>query len=339
LRRVCGVGEATVALATTLERVVMNEAAYRAAEARLWRSAGVEPVEHWLHLRRNDVDVRVQEVGDGAPALFLHGANTSGISWARLVARVEGLRCLVLDRPGTGLSRPLARRIGPTSLAELGDTLVADVLDALGLRSTHVVATSFGGYIGLRAAAATPDRVDRMVQFSWPLGSPPSRLPLFLRAMSVPGMSRLVVAMPPSRWSMPLLFRGAGHGPKLDDGRIRPEDLDAYFALLRHTDTRRHEFAPARALVSLVGGLKRLYLTDETLAAVRCPTLFIWGGRDPFGGADVAQALVARIPGAELELLPDAGHSPWLDDLEGCASRLSEFLTAGVQETSEALAS
>jgi pimeloyl-ACP methyl ester carboxylesterase len=317
----------------------MNETAYRAAERRLWRSIGVEPVERWLHLRRNDVDVRVQEVGDGPPVLFIHGANTSGISWARLAGAVRGIRCLVLDRPGTGLSRPLGRRIDATSLAGLGDTLVPDVLDALGLRSAHVVATSFGGYIGLRAAAATPDRVDRMVQFSWPLGSPAERIPLFLRAMSVPGMSRLVVSLPPRRWSIPILFRGAGHGPKLDDGRITTADLDAYFALLRHTDTRRHEFAPARALVSLVGGLKRLYLPDEILGAVRCPTLFIWGGRDPFGGAAVARALVARIPGAELELLPEAGHSPWLDDLEGCARRLISFLVEGRKDVTAAVAS
>jgi pimeloyl-ACP methyl ester carboxylesterase len=178
-----------------------------------------------------------------------------------------------------------------------------------------------------------------MVQFSWPLGSPARRIPLFLRAMSVPGMSRLVVAMPPSRRSMPMLFRGAGHGPKLDDGRIGEVDLDAYFALMRHTDTRRHEFAPARALVSLIGGLNRLNLPDEVLGAVRCPTLFIWGGRDPFGGADVARALVARIPGADLELLPEAGHSPWLDDLEGCARRLTGFLEARRGDVAEALAS
>jgi 2-hydroxy-6-oxonona-2,4-dienedioate hydrolase len=316
-----------------------NEAAYRAAERRLWRSIGVEPVERWLHLRRNDVDVRVQELGEGPPALFIHGANTSGVSWARLAARVSGFRCLVLDRPGTGLSRPLARRIDASSLAEVADTLVADVLDELGLPSSHLVATSFGGYIGLRAAAATPDRIERMVQFSWPLGSPARRLPLFLRAMSVPGMSRLVVAMPPTRRSMPALFRSAGHGPKIDDGRITQEDLDAYFALLRYTDTRRHEFAPARALVSLVGGLKRLYLTDETLAAVRCPTLFIWGGRDPFGGAETARALVARIPGAQLDLMPDAGHSPWLDDLDHCARSLSAFLGAGRHDRARALAS
>jgi 2-hydroxy-6-oxonona-2,4-dienedioate hydrolase len=317
----------------------VNEPAYRAAEQRLWQAVGVEPFEHRLHLRHNDVDVRVQEVGAGQPVLFIHGAGTSGISWARLAGRLEGFRCLLLDRPGSGLSRPLAQPVDPASMAELGDTLVADVLDALGLASAALVATSFGGYIGLRAAAATPDRVVRMVQLSWPLGSPTSGVPLFIRAMGLPGVRQLATAIPPTRRSMPVLFRRAGHGPKLDDGRITHHDLDAYYALMRYTDTRRHEFAPARALVSPIRGLERLYLTDETLGAIRCPTLFLWGGRDPFGGADVARAFAARIGGAELELLPDAGHSPWLDDLDGCASSISAFLAAGGQELTRTLAS
>ena len=316
----------------------MNEQAYRSAERRLWGAVGVEPAERWLHLRGIGVDVRVQEVGAGPPVLFIHGAGTSGISWARLAARLTGFRCLLLDRPGTGLSRPLTRPVDSISLAELGDTLVADVLDALGLSSAHIVATSFGGYLGLRAAAATPDRVDRMVQLSWPLGSPATRLPLVVRAMALPGMRQLAAAIPPSRRAMPVLFRRAGHGPKLDDGRITRDDLDAFYALLRYTDTRRHEFAPARALVSLVDGIDRLTLADETLATIRCPTLFVWGGRDPFGGADVARAFVARIAGAELDLLPDAGHTPWLDDLDRCAAAIGTFLGhAGVHP--EAVAS
>ena len=89
----------------------MNEVAYRAAEARLWGSVGVEPVERMIHLDRNDVDVRVQEVGTGPPVLFIHGANTSGASWVRVAAALQGYRCLVLDRPGTGLSPTLARPV------------------------------------------------------------------------------------------------------------------------------------------------------------------------------------------------------------------------------------
>ena len=304
-----------------------NDTAYRAAEGRLWRAIGVEPMERWLHLPRNDVDVRIQELGDGPPVLFIHGATTSGISWAGLVARIEGFRCLVLDRPGTGLSKPLARRIDATSLPAVADTLIPDILDALDLPTTHVVATSFGGYIGLRAAVATPDRVDRMVQFSWPLGTPTTRPLLFLRALAVPGVSRLVARMPVTRRSMRVLFRAAGHGPKLGDGRITQEALDTYLALLRHTDTRRNEFAPARALISPFRGLARLELSDDILSRVRCPTLFIWGERDVFGGPEAARRLVARIPGAELDLMPGAGHSPWLDDVEHCATSATAFLS------------
>lgn len=321
-----------------------NEAAYRAAERRLWRSRAVEPTDRSLHLGRNDVVVRIQELGDGPPVLFIHGVNTSGASWASLAARMPEFRCIVLDRPGTGLSRPIRRSVDPASLAEIADTLVVDVLDALDLASASLIATSFGGYFALRAAAAAPDRIDRLIEFGWPVGTPAS-LPWHLRLMSIPGMSRAMAAMPANRRSVRMFFRRMGHGPKLEDGRITDADIDAYLALLRHTDTMRNEFAPARALISPLRGLGRLHLTDEQLSRITCPALFIWGGRDLFGGTAYAQRLGARIPNAELALMPDAGHSPWLDDVDHCVAAVTEFLSrergtqvlpAGGQEDREA---
>jgi hypothetical protein len=58
----------------------MDEARYREAEQRLWGSIGATPTEHRVHLERNDVTVRLQEVGEGPVVIFLHGANTSGSS-------------------------------------------------------------------------------------------------------------------------------------------------------------------------------------------------------------------------------------------------------------------
>jgi 2-hydroxy-6-oxonona-2,4-dienedioate hydrolase len=304
----------------------VNEAAYRAAEQRLWRSIGVAPIEQSIHLERNDVTVRIQEIGAGPPVLFIHGANTSGASWAKLAARIAGFRCLILDRPGTGLSQPLKRRIDSSSLPEIADTLVVDILDALRLSSAHVVATSLGGYVALRTAAAWPERVDRMVQFSWPVGAPIKSLPWVLRAMAIPGLGRMAASVPANERSTRLLFKRMGHAAKLKDGRITQADIDCYLALLRDTDTMRNEIGPARALISPIHGLDRIRLTDEALARVSCPTLFIWGAGDLFGGADTAQELVARIPGAELQLMPEAGHSPWLDDVDHCATAVSDFL-------------
>jgi len=304
----------------------MNELAYRAAERRLWRSVGVQPTERRIHLERIGVDVRIQEVGEGPPVLFIHGVATSGVSWARLAARATGYRCLILDRPGTGLSEPLGRPIDPVTLAEMADVLVADVLDALDVPSAHLVASSFGGYMALRSAAAAPDRVERMVQFSWPVGAPTPTLPLFLRAMSIPGFRRLVEAVPRTERSMRMVYRQLGHRDKLVDGRITDEDLRCYLALMRHTETMRHELAPARALISPIRGLARLHLPDDVLERVQCPTMFIWGGRDPFGGEAVGRALVDRIEGATFDLMPDAGHSPWLDDMEACVAKMTAFL-------------
>ncbi|HSL77080.1 MAG TPA: alpha/beta hydrolase [Candidatus Limnocylindrales bacterium] len=304
----------------------MNELAYRAAERRLWRSIGAHPTERIIHLDRIGVDVRLQEVGSGPPVLFIHGIATSGVSWAALAARATGFRCLIVDRPGTGLSQPLTRSVDHTTLAELSDVFVADVLDALELPSAHVVASSLGGYVALRSAAATPERVERMVQFSWPVGAPTNNLPVLLRALSLPGFRRLFERLPRTERSVRILLERMGHREKLLDGRISQLDIDCYVALMLHTDTMRNELAPVPAVMSPLRGLERLHLDDEVLSRVVCPTLFVWGARDPFGGEAVARAIAGRLPNADLDLLPDAGHSPWLDDMDACVLRMTDHL-------------
>lgn len=310
----------------------VNEPAYRAAEQRLWASLGAQPTERWVDLPRHATRIRLQEIGDGPPTLFVHGANTSGASWAALAARLPTFRCLILDRPGTGLSPLLPRRIDATSLPEIADTILIDILDALGIGTANLVASSLGGYVALRAAAAAPDRFDRMVQFSWPVGAPTPHVPMMLRAAAIPGVGRLMAAMPASERSVRMLFRRLGQADALEDGRITDADIDAYLALLRHTDTMRNELAPARALVSAISGVRGLDLSDDVLGRIRCPTLFIWGAHDPFGGEEVARQLVPRIPGATLDLMPDAGHSPWLDDIDHCVAAAAAFLAQGLQK-------
>lgn len=304
----------------------MNESRYREAERRLWQSIGVTPREQRLRLARDDVTVRVQEVGEGPAAVFVHGANTTGTSWATLAARMAGFRCILVDRPGTGLSEPLRGRLDVDRVLRLAETLVVDVLDALGLTTAHLVATSFGGFVALRSAAAHPDRVGRMVQFSWPAGAPIERLPLSMRVNAVPGLGRLVAALPASERSVRLLFRSLGHGPSLADGRITAADLDCYLALLRSTDTMPNELALGRVVIGPLRGPDPRLLPERILRAVASPTLFLWGERDPFGGPAVAHRVARSLPRAELEVLAGAGHAPWLDQLQHCADVAGAFL-------------
>lgn len=159
-----------------------NEVRFREAEQRLWQSVGVIPTERRVHLDRLGVTVRVQEVGEGPPVLFVHGGSNGGTSWAQLIARLGGFHCVMLDRPGCGLSDPIPARMDRIEKLEtFADSMIPDVLDGIGLARANVVATSYGGYFALRAAAAHPSRFERIVEFGWTIGAPMAKVPPLMR--------------------------------------------------------------------------------------------------------------------------------------------------------------
>lgn len=304
----------------------MDTRRYREAEQRWFASQGVQPTERRVHLDRLDVEVRVQEVGEGAPVLFIHGGPNSGSTWMQLVGRVAGLRCLILDRPGTGLSDPLPDPVTPHNLVGYAESLAVDVLDALGLERADLVVSSFGGMIGLYSAAAHPDRFGRTVQMACPALAPSMRTPPFMRLIMTPGLGRLIGALPPNARAGRMILRQIGHGPSLDAGLISEDFEDWYLALQRSTDTTAHELRMIAGLGGPLGLDQRLVVPDAVLGRVVSPTHFLWGDDDAFGGVEVAQRIVAAMPNASLEMLPDAGHLPWLDDPDHAAKVVMEHL-------------
>jgi pimeloyl-ACP methyl ester carboxylesterase len=306
----------------------MNQLRYRQAERRLWESVGVTPIEQRLHLGRIGVTVRVQEVGRGPAVVFVHGASNSGSSWAPLVARLDGFRRVVVDRPGCGLSDPLAARFHDVEgLNAFADTLIVDVLDAMGLDSADIVATSFGGYIALRTAAAYPDRIGRILEFGWSVGAPIARMPLLMRLANVPVIGRLLAAIPPNERAVRAMFRHIGLGQALDAGRVPQEVLDCYLALLRDTDTMRNELRAGPRLIFLLRGMnEQVLLPVGLLAKVYAPVYFLWGEEDPFGGPDIARRFAQHLPNSELQLLAGAGHAVWVDDTDHAVTTARRFL-------------
>lgn len=310
-----------------------REARYRAAESALWSSLGVAPIERRAHLPRIGTEVRVQELGAGPPVLFVHGASTCGTSWADLAALLPDMRCLLLDRPGTGLSDPLDPPTqGVGDLVALADRLVVDVLDALELESANLVTTSFGGFFGFRAALAAPDRIRRIVEFGWSAGASLGNVPLALRLGGTPPLGRLLSYLPANDATVRRLFRGIGLREAVEAGRVSTEAVRAYGALLRETDTMRNEVGIGGCFLSPARrGDPRLVLSADERGRISAPVRFVWGEGDPFGGPAVAHAFAAAFPDATLELLPRVGHAPWMDDAERAAREVRTFL-AGSRE-------
>jgi len=302
---------------------------FRDAERRLWQTAGLSPTERRVRLRSGET-VRVQEVGEGDPVLFVHGASNAGSSWVNLIAALDGFRCIALDRPGCGLSEPIAA--GPlrdiNAIEEYADNLVPDVLDALELPSAHVVATSYGGYFAFRGAAAHPGRVLRIVEFSWLMGAPMAKAPLFMRLGAIPGMQELMTRVPVTRRTVKAMLRQVGLARAIQTGTFNDDMIDWFMSVLRDTDTMRNEIRSSPKVITPIRGLnERMLLQDDLLSRVTMPVLLLWGDEDPNGGDAVARAFSARCPDSQLEVIPNAGHAPWIDELDLCARRTQAFLT------------
>lgn len=298
------------------------------AERRLWEHVGATPVERYVTLRSGG-RVRVQEVGDGVPFVLLHGASIAGSSWAMLATALDGVRCILVDRPGCGLSEPIVG--GPlrdlAAVQNYADRLLGDLLDALDLDTAAVGATSYGGYFALRGAVAIPERVTGIVEYSWPVGAPCNRVPVAARIGAVPGARSLMIHTPMNRRMVKASLRNFGLGRAIDSGAFDDHMVDWTYALLRQTDTLANDLRSSPELFTPIRGQNRdVLFADELLTRLSMPVLFLWGQDDPNGGATVAREFAPRLPGSRLVVVPDAEHAPWIDDLETCRTHTRSFL-------------
>lgn len=297
---------------------------YRAAERALWEHYGLAPTERFVELGAPAARLRVLEVGAGEPLLFVHGTAGAAPVWAPLVRELGTFRCLLLDRPGWGLSSAV-----DYSRYEYG-TVVADVLagvlDGLGIERASVVGGSIGDVWALRLGARHPSRVDRIALLGGgPLLAEVS-VPPIIRLMASPAGALMVrVRMGPDK--VRSILRQVGHGSSLDAGRIPDAFVEWRAVLGSDTDSMRHERAMVRTIVDWRRGFRPgLVFDDRELAALPTPTLLMQGLSDPLGSPDIWQRFVDLLPRGELRLVEDAGHMPWLDDPRGLAAALEGFL-------------
>jgi pimeloyl-ACP methyl ester carboxylesterase len=70
----------------------------------------------------------------------------------------------------------------------------------------------------------------------------------------------------------------------------------------------------------------RLRSVAARLGGIGAPALVLWGERDDVFPPRNADPIVAALPGAELRIVPSAGHWAMLDAPEVVARHLAEFL-------------
>ena len=298
-------------------------ARYHQAEQDLWHAYGLEPIERFVEvsLPRGVVRLRVLEIGAGEPAVFIPGTGGTGPYWAPLIRELPGIRCVMIDRPGWGLSSPLDYR--DLHYGEAAAAILDGALDALGLDRVDVVGASIGHLWALHLAQREPGRVRRIVALG---GGPSADLPAprFIRLLASP-LGVVMVRIPTSDRMLRGQLGAIGHGAGLAAGRM-DDFLPWRLAFDRDTPSLQNERAMVRAVLMRDGWRAGFVPTDADLKTVTAPFRMLFGSADPTGSVDLWRSFTSRLAHGELQVVEGAGHMLWWDDPVVVGRSVREFL-------------
>jgi pimeloyl-[acyl-carrier protein] methyl ester esterase len=294
--------------------------AFEEAEARCFAEYDVPYENRRVRLADPPLAVRVLSAGEGEPVLLVHGSAMSASTWAPLLAHLRHRGVRAIDLPGFGLSDPhdySGRSLRRHAVAQLSSTL-----DALELGQATVLGTSLGAMWALCLASEAPERVKAVVALGVPaVALPGMRSDGFFRAMTTPGIGRLVARMP-----APPSVGAARRTMKKVLGRHALDNTpDSFFEVVRAGMRMPGWRLAMRTHLNLAmrAGRQRPenVFTDEELRRLATPVTFIWGDEDVYGPPEIGQRAAELMPNARLEVLP-GGHAPFLDDPERCAAAI-----------------
>jgi pimeloyl-ACP methyl ester carboxylesterase len=240
--------------------------------------------------------------------LFGHGVLFSGRSFAGQVARLKDrYRCVTIDWRGQG-------RTPPTTSGYDMDTLTQDVLgviEALDLGAVHYVGLSMGGFVGMRLGARHPEVLHSLtlIETSADREDPSNARRYRLLAM----VYGLVGPRPVKSQVLPVLF-----GPTyLADPRSKAE-IDTWLAELSG--------AERSGIKKAIHGVIAREPIHAEIGRITVPTLVVVGADDEAAPVAKSQAIAEAVPGARLEILPDAGHSSSIEQPEAVADLIARFI-------------
>ena len=258
----------------------------------------------------NGVRLFYEETGapDAPPLVLIMGWGGDHTAWAfQVPALAADHRVIALDNRGAGQSEvPEAPYTIPGMAAD-----VVGLMDALGIARAHVCGASMGGMIAQELALRHPERV--------------RTLQLHCTAATIDAYGRFLIDT---------LVTVKARGDREENVRaVMP------WLLCRKTMVERPDFIRfwiERALTypypTSYEGLARQadairgHDTRARLDEIRVPTLLTTGAEDILVPPASSRELHARIPGAELVTIDDAGHLHFIEQMDRFNAVCLEFL-------------
>lgn len=248
-----------------------------------------------------------REAGDpkGLPVVLLHAFPMSSAMWEPQFAALSAYRVLAPDLRGFG-GTPLS---APWFVEHAVDD-VFETMTAAGIEKAVLVGLSMGGYVALRAVEKAPARVKALVLCDTRAEADANENKI-KRAAAVDFVkSKGVAAFVDPFLADALSVKTKTENPKAVEflkgvaGKSSPDDVAA-----------------------ALGALASRGDMTAALPNIKVPTCVLVGSQDKITPLPLSETMRTRIPGAELHLIPDAGHFSNVENPGVFNERLLSFLS------------
>lgn len=263
------------------------------------------------------VRIRYFAAGSGPPVLFLHGVADSALDWRWIMPRLaDRYRLIAPDLPGYSIGAGDGILHTPANYGRL----LAMFVHEQGLARLAVVGNSLGGLVAIRLVLDNPGLVPALALVGC-AGLGKAINPLIIAAITPTGDIAMTAA---TTWGGArlrswlrsfILFA--------NPWRVPPEWFEEQHRLIRIPSYRTAVLAVLRQTLDLAG--QREIVADE-LPNIAIPTLVLWGGHDRMVPSVHGRNAVELLPDGRLEIFPDCGHVPQIDNPARFAEVLGSFL-------------
>lgn len=219
----------------------------------------------------------------------------------------DNYRCIAFDHRGHGRSQKPATGYGMENLYK--DAI--DLIENIDCAPCHFVGLSTGGFIGLRIGIRRPDLLKSLVLMDTSADAEPAeslkeyKLMLFI--------VRWLGFWPVIGRVLPIFF-----GPKFLNDPNRANEVASMRKQLANNDRK--------AVYNFGHGIFSRDSVYDQIEKIQTPTLMIVGENDAPTPVEKAKRIAQRIPGARLEIIPEAGHMSTVEEPAAVNSALEEFL-------------
>ncbi|HVU67035.1 MAG TPA: alpha/beta fold hydrolase, partial [Ktedonobacteraceae bacterium] len=219
-------------------------------------------------------------------------------------------RLIALDWRGFGESEIASSATRPviSSMAMLASD-VAGLMDTLGIQQAVLCGLSMGGYAAFAFARAYPERLRGLIL-----------------ADTRPGADTPEAVA--RRENIAQLAETRGPGAIAD---LQLPDLISDYTRQHHPEVETRvrqliDMATPQGIAAASRGMAVRGDSSDLLARIACPTLVIVGEKDSLIPPYVARDYAARIPGAQMVILPHAGHLSNLEQPQSFIQTIRQFL-------------